>query len=127
MPKSRRAFLVEDNPDVRANLIEALSELAAVRVVAYADNESEAIDWLAVYSDKIDFVILDMHLPSGSGLSILKQMRDAKLTHPIVVLTGNASPDIRERCIRAGATVFFDKASEQESFFDYVRGPVINA
>ena len=125
MQKSRRAFLVEDNPDVRANLVEALSELAQVKVVAFADNESEAIDWLAVYSDKIDFVILDMHLPSGSGLSILRQMRDAKLTHPIVVLTGHASPDIRERCIQEGATVFFDKALEQEDFFDYVRGPLV--
>ena len=125
MPKSRRAFLVEDNPDVRASLIEALHELASVKVAGYADNESEAIDWLAVYSDDIDFVILDMHLPSGSGLSILKQMRDAKLTHPMIVWTGNSSPDIRERCIRAGATVFFDKATEQDSFFDYVRGSVL--
>src|SRR4051812_27575720 len=113
MPKRRRAFLVEDNPVLRDSLIEALNELAGVRVVAYADNEAEAIDWLAVYSDSVDLVILDIHLPSGSGFSILKQMREAALGQPIVVLTNNATPDIRRLCLAAGATAFFDKAQEQ--------------
>ncbi len=121
MPKQRKVYLVEDNPDLRESLIEALKELGSARVVSYADNETDAINWLAVYSDSVDLVVLDIHLPAGSGYSILRQMREAGLEHPIIVLTNNSSPDVRRLCLAAGATAFFDKTCEQGAFFDYVR------
>lgn len=121
MRKPRKVYLVEDNPALRASLIEALKELGSARVVSFADNETDAINWLAVYSDTVDLVVLDIHLPSGSGYSILRQMRDAGLDHPIVVLTNNSSLDVRKACLSAGATAFFDKTCEQGAFFDYVR------
>jgi two-component system OmpR family response regulator len=121
MPKKRPVYLVEDNPALRESIIEALDNLAHARVVAYADNETEAINWLAVYSHTVEIVILDIHLPAGSGYSILQQMREAGLTHPIVVLTNNSSEDVRKLCIAAGATAFFDKTTEQESFFKFVK------
>jgi DNA-binding NarL/FixJ family response regulator len=119
--KQIKVYLVEDNPDLRENLVEALKELSSARVISYADNETDAINWLAVYSDTVDVVVLDIHLPSGSGYGILRQMREAGLLHPIVVFTNNASPEVRQKCLAAGATVFFDKTSEQSLFFDYVR------
>jgi len=120
MPKLRPVYLVEDNPTLRESLIDALTELSKARVVAYSDNEADAINWLAVYSHTVDLVILDIHLPAGSGYSILRQMRKAKLTHPIVVLTNNATPEVRQLCLAAGATEFFDKTTEQDAFFAYV-------
>lgn len=121
MPKLRPVYLVEDNHTLRESITEALKELAQARVAAYAENETDAINWLAVYSHTVDIVVLDIHLPDGSGYSILRQMRDAGLRHPIVVLTNNSSSDVRRLCIEAGATAFFDKAIEQEQFFQFVQ------
>lgn len=121
MRKHRPVYLVEDNPALRESLTEALKELAQARVVAHADNETDAINWLAVYSHTVDIVVLDIHLPSGSGYSILRQMRDAGLNNPIVVLTNNSSQEVRRLCILAGATAFYDKTHEQNLFFDFVR------
>ncbi|QHI97101.1 response regulator [Xylophilus rhododendri] len=124
MPHSKRAFLVEDNPSLRESLIELLKSEASVAVIATAENEIDAINWLAVYSHRVSLVILDMYLTSGTGLSILRQMRDAGLTHPIVVFTNSSSQALRDACLRGGADAFFDKGSEQELFFSYVRGEV---
>lgn len=121
MPKQRPVYLVEDNPALRESITEALKELSQARVVAYADNEIDAINWLAVYSHTVEVVILDIHLPAGSGYSILQQMRDAGLKHPIVVLTNNSSGEVRSLCLAAGATAFFDKATEQEMFFQFIQ------
>ena len=41
-----KAFLVEDSPVIRENLIESLHEMAPVEVVGTADNEAAALAWL---------------------------------------------------------------------------------
>jgi len=121
MPNVNRAFLVEDNPLLRDSLIDAMEMEAGIAVIAHAENEEDAINWLAVYSHRVTLVVVDMYLTSGTGLSIVKQMRDAKLNHPIVVFTNSASDALRTMCLSAGADAFFDKLSEQHLFFAYLR------
>lgn len=60
-----------------------------------------------------EVVILDISLPDGSGLNLLDEFRsDTGNTPPatIFVLSNHASPEIRNRCLSAGANEFFDKA-----------------
>ena len=41
-----KAFIVEDSPVIRENLVAALEEMAPIRVVGNADDESSAVGWL---------------------------------------------------------------------------------
>ena len=43
---SLKAFIVEDSPVIRENLIAALEELAPVQVVGTAEDEAGAMNWL---------------------------------------------------------------------------------
>src|SRR4051812_19025361 len=41
-----KAFIVEDSPVIRENLVAALEEMAPISVVATADDEASAVRWL---------------------------------------------------------------------------------
>ena len=72
-----RAYIVEDSPTIRENLIETLHELALVDAVGTAETENEGKQWLAQNDDYWDLAIVDLFLKEGSGLNILEACRYA--------------------------------------------------
>lgn len=58
-----------------------------------------------------DLVLLDLHLPDGLGLQVLEAMKsDASLSQvPVVVLSADANPSVRQRLMAAGATGYITK------------------
>ena len=120
-----RAYIVEDSPTIRENLIETLQELAQVDPVGTAETEQEGMQWLARHGDEWDLAIVDLFLREGSGLNILEACRTRRPTQKMVVLSNHATSDVRWRCAQLGADKVFDKSTEIEKLVDYclkVRG-----
>lgn len=115
----RHAFLVEDNPTIRDNLIASLAEMSDVDVVGTAEGENEAVAWLMLHPTDADFVILDLFLAQGSGIGVLKQLLALDFGLPVVVLTNYATDDVRQRCAALGARALFDKSEQIEEFFAF--------
>ncbi len=113
-----KAYIVEDSPVIRENLIATLEELAAVNVVGTADNESAALYWLSHARNHCDIVIVDIFLRSGSGLGVLAA-KDLAVHSKFVVLTNYATPDMRRKCMELGADKVFDKSNEIDSLISY--------
>jgi DNA-binding NarL/FixJ family response regulator len=113
-------FLVEDNQQIRDNLIPALTDLGLARVVGYAESEPEATNWLEQNEHAWDIVVIDLFLKEGSGLGVLRwvQPRRSARQH-IVVLSNYATPVMRENCRESGADAVFDKSTELDEFFAY--------
>jgi CheY-like chemotaxis protein len=63
----------------------------------------EGMDLIAAH--RPDVVLLDMHLPDGSGLDVLDVLRDSPNTAdlPVVVVTADAGPALRRQALAAGA------------------------
>jgi two-component system, OmpR family, response regulator len=114
-----RAYIVEDSPMIRENLIETLQELALVEPVGAAATEYEGKKWLAQNDAYWDLAIIDLFLKEGSGLNILEACRDRRPTQKIVVLSNHATNDVRWRCEQLGADAVFDKSTEIEDLVDY--------
>ena len=114
-----RIFLVEDSPVIRANLAESLEELVGARVVGGASSEDEARQWLADHPTDWDLAVVDLFLLQGNGLNVVKSCGNRDLRQKVVVLTGYATPAMRQRCLAAGADAVFDKATEIEEFTTY--------
>jgi two-component system OmpR family response regulator len=55
-----RTYIVEDNATIRANLIDALEELACVEAVGVAATEDEGKEWLMAHSGQWDLAIVDL-------------------------------------------------------------------
>ena len=114
-----KAFIVEDSPVIRENLVAALEEMAPIRVIGNAEDESAAIGWLSQRENRCDLVVVDIFLKSGSGLGVLKAA--AKLPEPtkLVVLSNYATPDMRRKCLELGADRVFDKSNEIDALLQY--------
>jgi two-component system OmpR family response regulator len=92
-------LIVEDNALV-TSATRILLEDVGFRVSAAA---SIAEAHAACRSDPPDAILLDLRLPDGDGLTLLKRLRaDGASSTVVVALTGRDEPEIRARCLRAG-------------------------
>jgi DNA-binding NarL/FixJ family response regulator len=119
VPSILRAFLVEDSPVIRENLIATLEEMAPVVVVGAADNEGAATAWLQSSDNDCQLVIVDIFLKGGSGLGVLKSLTDRRRQRKVVVLSNYATPDMRRRCLELGADKVFDKSGDIDALIAY--------
>jgi len=113
------AFIVEDSPVIRENLIAALEELAPVKVVGTADDESTALSWLGADEPGCDLVIIDIFLKRGSGLGVLRAATQMHKPMSLVVLSNYATSDMRRKCLELGASRVFDKSNEIDALIQY--------
>lgn len=114
-----KAFIVEDSPVIRENLVAALEELAPVEVVGTAEDEATALLWLVRGSNRCDLVIVDIFLKSGSGLGVLRAATGMRKPMKLVVLSNYATPDMRRKCLELGANRVFDKSNEIDALILY--------
>lgn len=100
-----RLLLVEDDPELGRRLSERLR--AADFAVELATNRSDAEDWPDVA--QMAAVILDLGLPDGSGLDLLRHWRDRRIETPILILTARGSWQDKVEGLNAGADDFVVK------------------
>ncbi len=113
------AFIVEDSPVIRENLIAALEELAPIKVVGTAEDEPTAMSWLGAAEPGCDLVIIDIFLKRGSGLGVLRAATQLHKPMSLVVLSNYATPDMRRKCLELGASRVFDKSNEIDALILY--------
>ncbi|MCE2917595.1 MAG: response regulator [Rubrivivax sp.] len=120
-----KTYIVEDSALIRENLIATLQELAPIELLGYAEDEAQAVGWLAsvaVLHTPLDLVIVDIFLKEGSGLGVLRAPRAAGATHKRVVLSNFASREMRRKCLALGADRVFDKSHDIDEFIAYCAG-----
>lgn len=100
-----RILLVEDDVELARRLAERLR--GAGFAVDIAKNRSEGEDWPDL--DKFGGVVLDLNLPDGSGLDLLRQWRARRIAVPIVILTARGSWQDKVEGLNAGADDFVVK------------------
>ena len=100
-----RALLVEDDPGLAALLRTGLAE-QGFRV----DAESTYPAGLARgRRDTFDVIILDVMLPGGTGFELCRELRQSKVTTPVLMLTARDSVDDRVRGLESGADDYLPK------------------
>lgn len=109
-------FLVEDSASIRRLLVRRLDSMPGMRVVGEAGGERQAL--ALIQWTQPDVVLMDLSLATGSGLSLLVQLRRAGYAGRIAVLTAQDVDAYRRACLDAGADAFYDKASGLETLFD---------
>lgn len=114
------ALMVEDSALVRGRLIPMLAAFSGVRVVGTAETAADALGWLRQH--RCDLVLLDLSLRGGSGVALLRTLRDrcgGRMLH--VVLTNGANEAVRRHCFALGADAVFDKSIELDELFAFLR------
>lgn len=114
-----RAFLVEDEADIRRTLVTSMEELLPLRFVGHASDEQSARRWLAANDREWDLAIVDLMLQSGTGLGVLKHCAKRHAGQRVVVFTSYNDAAVIEQCMDLGADRVFDKTTQVEELVDY--------
>ena len=105
---SPEILLVDDHPSVRSGIKRAL-EIAGMTCCGEAASRAEAFAQIAHKSPA--GVILDLHLPDGSGLDIVQWIRKHSQDMAIVILTMSDEESHLIAAMRAGASAFVKKSA----------------
>ena len=103
-------FIVDDLPSMQERLRELIADIEGVDVVGQAQTVDEAI--VRILASGPDCVVLDYQLPDGTGVKVLRVVREAAPDIAFIVVTNHATPQHRAACLAAGARYFFDKSTE---------------
>jgi len=102
-----KVFIVEDAPQTRQELVELFAAEKSFEVVGQAGSVHEALTGIEATGPEA--VTLDISLPDGSGIEVLKHIRKRGWDLCVVVLTGNPYEGLRAKCQQLGAVAVLDK------------------
>ncbi|MBD8881162.1 response regulator [Rhodanobacter sp. 7MK24] len=107
--KSARVLVADDHAANRL-LLQGVLQKAGHRVMTVGDGEA-ALDALA--GGGFDLALLDLHMPSLSGIDLLRQLRvmeaGTRTRTPVVIISADATPESARVCRDAGARAFITK------------------
>lgn len=122
--RSLRVLVADDHAANRL-LLQGVLQKAGHRVMTVDDGEA-ALDALA--EGEFDLALVDLHMPSLSGIDLLRQLRvmqaGAHIRTPVVVVSADASPDAAQACRDAGARAFITKPFTAGQLLDTIAGIV---
>jgi two-component system KDP operon response regulator KdpE len=101
-----RVLIVDDEPDVRALVSEALGYAQEPAEVLEAADGDEALE--VIRTKDPDIVVLDLAMPSRDGFSVLGELRRESML-PVIVLTARGLEHDKIRGLELGADDYMTK------------------
>ena len=102
-----RVLIVDDHELVREGLVGAFAREDGTEVVGSVGTVAEAV---AMYGDdRPDVIVTDLQLQDGTGLDIIRQVRQRDETIGLVVVTMHSGDDQIFAAMQAGASGFVGK------------------
>jgi len=114
-----KILIADDHPIVRKGLKDIIEEIPDMAVGGEASNGQEALE--KVRKGDFDIVVLDISMPGGNGLDILKQLKDEKPELSVLVLSMYPEEQYAVRVLRAGASGYLTKESAPEELIAAIR------
>jgi len=110
-------FIVDDHELFRAGVRAELAE--HVEVAGDAASVDEAVP--AILHADPDVVLLDVHMPGGGGVEVIRQVAQQRPTQRFLALSVSDAPDDVIAVIRAGARGYVTKSISSAELADAVR------
>jgi len=102
-----RILLVDDHPIVRLGVRQLLSAEPDLEVFGEAESAEAARQFIK--KTRPDLVIVDLSLAEGTGLDLIRSLRESVPALPVLVLSVHDEALFAERVIRAGARGYIMK------------------
>ena len=108
-PAGLRILLVDDHPVVRRGVADIIVESYPRASIREMSCGAEVL--ASVRTEQWDLVILDLTLPDGSGLEVLKNLKRVMADVPVMILSIHPVEEFARRAIAAGASGYLTKAA----------------
>ena len=121
MASDSNDLFIVDNDAMMRDALSVVFTLAGYRVTGFVDGET----FLAVASTRTPAaVLLDLHLPAKSGLTVLKELNARSYPAPIFIVTGDGAVSSAVEAVKSGAFDYLVKPLDARSIVARVRSAV---
>jgi DNA-binding NarL/FixJ family response regulator len=111
--------LVEDDPDVRANLAKLIDSTPGFHCqAAYADGDAAL---KGIPANRPDVVLMDINLPGMLGTECVQRLKDLAPALPVLMLTVYDDSEQIFKSLQAGATGYLLKRTPKDKLLEAIR------
>ncbi|MQS75589.1 response regulator transcription factor [Companilactobacillus halodurans] len=116
MTNNIKILVVEDDKNLADNIASFLSDFSEI------DIEGDGLSGKFAATENVyDLIILDIMLPEMNGYDVLKNIRDAKINTPVLILTAKADIDDKVHGFNLGADDYLTKPFHREELLARVK------
>jgi DNA-binding NarL/FixJ family response regulator len=115
-----RVLIVDDHAVFSDALATILGSQPEIEVVGKGGSVREAI--AAAHELQPDVVLLDVHMPDGSGIEAAAAIKKDRPQTQVVILTSDEEESVLRSAVQAGVTGYLSKHESAAQVVDAVRG-----
>jgi two-component system, chemotaxis family, chemotaxis protein CheY len=114
----KKILVIEDDDALSWVISRILSSRYEIKVIK---NGLEAMAWLT-NGNVPEVIISDLHMPQLNGMELLQFLQHSGIYKeiPVIILSGDESPEIKTRCLELGAVKFILKPFGPEQLINEV-------
>ncbi|KAA2244055.1 response regulator transcription factor [Salinarimonas soli] len=124
MPPTLGSVIVVDDDDAVRNSLKFALELEGLSVRAYGGGAELLADGDVPEGSCL---VVDYNMPTMTGMELVDRLRLRNVSIPAILITGNASDDVRRRAKRAGFLRVLEKPLDDGSLLETIRGALAPA
>lgn len=120
-----RVLVVEDEPVAAEVHAEYTQRVAGFAVVGVVSSAGDAYRFLSSHHE-VDLVLLDLNLPDGHGLGLLRRLHAQRSLFDVVAVTSARDPDVVREAVALGVGIYLLKPfsfatfrAKLEAYADY--------
>ncbi len=119
-------ILLVDDTDLFLDLERSYLDRSSF-IISTAQSGPEAIS--AIRSKRPTLVILDLLMPGMDGDEVCRKIKSDPLTNtiPIIMVSSDQDPEMRERCYSAGCDAFVPKPLKRDELLDAIEKTIVIA
>jgi CheY-like chemotaxis protein len=121
--KGYKVVILEHDEDDRFIASSVISELRDDLNVEFVSDPESLFAHLQANMAYPDMLILDLVLPSGSGIDVIRKIKNSEAYKhiPTLAISGSVHEDVIMECYRAGANSVFAKPYTDKGTIDKIR------
>ena len=113
-----QVLIVEDDPQMRAFFSASIAGSAQLSLAAAVSSVAAAKAWLDAPAWHVDVLLVDLGLPDGSGLEVIRHTEIPQKTLTTIALCGGAGSFLTKTALAAGADAYVTADIKYHEFFD---------
>jgi two-component system response regulator AtoC len=105
----QKHILVADDEESTRSLLRGIFDTEEGYKISEARNGAETLAQATKLKNEVDVILMDFKMPDTDGITVLKQLQDAKIDIPVIIMTAFGTSQLVIKAMQLGAADYITK------------------